>query len=118
MSKVRIKPNGDTYVTFAASVLLPSTKISDDLLDVVVTAHITPSDDGGLHCPPSGPIPEITSVVVDPHADVDGTRYERGDDVTALVGLKDIEYLEDQAIGIAIQEEKEAGEPPDWEEEE
>jgi hypothetical protein len=95
-----------SQVTFGATVKLPSSKISDEELDVIVTADITPGDPGGLHCPRSGPVPEIETVIIDPHASVDGTRYERGEDVTLLLGLEDMYQLEDHAISVYIEEER------------
>ena len=93
-------------VVFGATVKLPSTSTSDDELDVVVTADITPSDPGGRHYPPSGAIPEIESVIIDPHANVDGTRYSRGDDVVLLLGEQDLFDLEDLAVSAWIEEER------------
>lgn len=102
-------------VTFGTSVLLPSTKTSDDLIDVIVTADVTPGERAGLHCPASGPIPEIETVIIDPCANVDGTRYERGEDVTLLLGLKDMQDLEDKAIGKMVEDEMDKAdeEPPE-----
>ena len=95
-----------SLITFATTVSLPSSKLRDDELAVIVDADILPGDRGGLHCPPSGDIPEILKVIIDPHENVDGTRYERGDDVTLLLGENDIYRLEDLAISVWIEEER------------
>ena len=85
-------------ISFGTSVSLPANKLHDDFLDVVVTADVDPPDVGGRFFPPSDPAPEILRVEVDPLADTSGTSYERLDDVTDLIGEKEMLDLEDQAV--------------------
>ena len=87
-----------------------TTIIDETDVDVEVHADITPGDDGGLHCPPSGPIPEIFSVVVD------GTQgpWRDGDDVVIDLDEDAMALLEDAAI-VAYNEQggPDDVEPPD-----
>lgn len=102
---------------FGSTVTLPSSKLHEDELDVVVTADILEGDRGGLHAPPSGMIPEILEVVIDPNANVDGTRYEPGEIVTQLIDEETIIRLEDMALTIACEMEQDQAdeEPPERE---
>jgi hypothetical protein len=76
----------------------------EDILDVSVVADILPSDAGSRHAPPSGPIPEVIEVRISATADIDGTRYEKGEDVLQLLGEEDIYQLEDHAIAVYIED--------------
>ena len=88
-------------ITFPAFIPLPSSRIRDEEVEVLVTADVLPSDKGGPHSPPSGPIPEILEVVVERTTG----RYESGDDVIMLLGEEDIIALEETAIDVWIEGE-------------
>jgi hypothetical protein len=61
--------------------------------DVVVEADITPPDPGGMHYPPSGPIPEILCVTIDR-----GSDEPAGPDITLDIDLATLEALEERAV--------------------